>query len=183
MTTLSALRVWSMASPTSIRPSSTRADAELVSDGQLPHPGNEAILETYYSFPWFASKITLDYQLIVNPAYNRDRGPASVFGVRGAYAILGICQYGARQMALQDLRIAGRRAPTFGEPCGAHSRCLSFKLMVPRFLAPRPRFDLRRSHARAVPMTSRYCGRIIPLNSAFATAKTRSMGGHRVMTV
>ncbi|WP_366938563.1 carbohydrate porin [Bradyrhizobium sp.] len=54
----------------------------LVGDGQLPHPGDEGILETYYSFPWFASKITLDYQLIVNPAYNRDRGPASVFGVR-----------------------------------------------------------------------------------------------------
>ena len=54
----------------------------LVGDGQLPRPGNEAILETYYSFPWFASKITLDYQLIVNPAYNRDRGPASVFGLR-----------------------------------------------------------------------------------------------------
>jgi high affinity Mn2+ porin len=54
----------------------------LVGDGQLPHPGNEEILETYYSFPWFASKITLDYQLIVNPGYNRDRGPASVFSVR-----------------------------------------------------------------------------------------------------
>jgi high affinity Mn2+ porin len=54
----------------------------LVGDGQLPHPGHEEIFETYYSFPWFASKITLDYQLIVNPAYNRDRGPASVFGVR-----------------------------------------------------------------------------------------------------
>ena len=54
----------------------------LVGDGQLPNPGSEEILETYYSFPWFASKITLDYQLIVNPAYNRDRGPASVFGVR-----------------------------------------------------------------------------------------------------
>jgi len=54
----------------------------LVGDGQLPHPGDEGIFETYYSFPWFASKITLDYQLIVNPAYNRDRGPASVFGLR-----------------------------------------------------------------------------------------------------
>jgi high affinity Mn2+ porin len=54
----------------------------LVGDGQLPHPGNEAILETYYSFPVFASKVTLDYQLIANPAYNRDRGPVSVFGAR-----------------------------------------------------------------------------------------------------
>jgi high affinity Mn2+ porin len=54
----------------------------LVGDGQLPHPGNEQILETFYSFPVFSTKVTLDYQLIVNPAYNRDRGPVSVLGVR-----------------------------------------------------------------------------------------------------
>ena len=54
----------------------------LVGDGQLPNPGSEKIIETYYSFPVFASKVTLDYQLIVNPAYNRDRGPVSVLGVR-----------------------------------------------------------------------------------------------------
>ncbi|MBV9563376.1 MAG: carbohydrate porin [Bradyrhizobium sp.] len=54
----------------------------LVGDGQLPHPGDEGIFETYYSLPWFASRVTLDYQLIVNPAYNRDRGPVSVLGVR-----------------------------------------------------------------------------------------------------
>jgi high affinity Mn2+ porin len=54
----------------------------LVGDGMLPHPGNEEILETYYSFPVLTSKVTLDYQLIVNPAYNRDRGPVSVLGVR-----------------------------------------------------------------------------------------------------
>lgn len=54
----------------------------LVGDGQLPNPGTEKILETYYSFPVLWSKFTLDYQLIVNPAYNRDRGPVSVFGFR-----------------------------------------------------------------------------------------------------
>jgi high affinity Mn2+ porin len=54
----------------------------LVGDGMLPHPGNEEILETYYSFPVFAAKVTLDYQLIINPAYNRDRGPVSVLGLR-----------------------------------------------------------------------------------------------------
>jgi high affinity Mn2+ porin len=54
----------------------------LVGDGQLPHPGNEQILETFYSFPVFSTKVTLDYQLIVNPAYNRDRGPVSVLGLR-----------------------------------------------------------------------------------------------------
>jgi high affinity Mn2+ porin len=54
----------------------------LVGDGMLPNPGSEKIIETYYSFPVFAAKVTLDYQLIVNPAYNRDRGPVSVLGVR-----------------------------------------------------------------------------------------------------
>jgi len=55
----------------------------LVGDGQLPHPGPERILETYYSYALPQSwKITFDYQYIVNPAYNRDRGPVSVFGTR-----------------------------------------------------------------------------------------------------
>ena len=54
----------------------------LVGDGQLPNPGTEKILETYYSFPLLSTKLTLDYQLIVNPAYNRDRGPVSVLGFR-----------------------------------------------------------------------------------------------------
>jgi high affinity Mn2+ porin len=54
----------------------------LVGDGQLPNPGIERILETYYSFPVAWARLTLDYQLIVNPAYNRDRGPVSVFGFR-----------------------------------------------------------------------------------------------------
>jgi high affinity Mn2+ porin len=55
----------------------------LVGDGQLPHPGPEQILETYYSYALPQSwKISFDYQYIVNPAYNRDRGPVSVFGTR-----------------------------------------------------------------------------------------------------
>jgi high affinity Mn2+ porin len=54
----------------------------LVGDGQLPHPGPEQVLETYYSFPVSFCRVTLDYQFIVNPAYNRDRGPASVFATR-----------------------------------------------------------------------------------------------------
>jgi high affinity Mn2+ porin len=35
----------------------------LVGDGQLPNPGSEKIVETYYSFPVFSTKVTLDYQL------------------------------------------------------------------------------------------------------------------------
>lgn len=54
----------------------------LVGDGQLPNPGNEKILEAYYSLPVYVAKLTFDYQLIVNPAYNRDRGPVSVLGAR-----------------------------------------------------------------------------------------------------
>jgi high affinity Mn2+ porin len=54
----------------------------LVGDGMLPHPGPEQIIETYYAFPLFASTVTFDYQFIINPAYNRDRGPVSVIGAR-----------------------------------------------------------------------------------------------------
>ena len=44
----------------------------LVGDGKLPHPGQEQIIETYYSLPISFFKLTFDYQFIVNPAYNRD---------------------------------------------------------------------------------------------------------------
>jgi high affinity Mn2+ porin len=54
----------------------------LVGDGQLPHPGLERIIETYYRIPLASWQVTADYQFIVNPAYNRDRGPVSVFSVR-----------------------------------------------------------------------------------------------------
>jgi high affinity Mn2+ porin len=55
----------------------------LVGDGRLPHPGDETIVEAYYSLA--AAKglhLTADYQYIRNPAYNRDRGPVSVLGLR-----------------------------------------------------------------------------------------------------
>ena len=55
----------------------------LVGDGKLPHPGDEQILETYYSLAALSwAHITLDYQYLKNPAYNTDRGPASIFAVR-----------------------------------------------------------------------------------------------------
>jgi high affinity Mn2+ porin len=55
----------------------------IIGDGQLPNAGSEQILETYYrvalsSFAQFA----FDYQFIKNPAYNRDRGPVSVFALQ-----------------------------------------------------------------------------------------------------
>jgi high affinity Mn2+ porin len=55
----------------------------LVGDGKLPHPGAEQILETYYRLAvvqW--AQLTLDYQYVINPAYNTDRGPVSIFAVR-----------------------------------------------------------------------------------------------------
>jgi len=58
----------------------------LVGDGMLPHPGPEQIIETYYNYAISAStRVTADYQFIVNPGYNEDRGPVSVFGARLHY--------------------------------------------------------------------------------------------------
>ena len=54
----------------------------LVGDGKLNNPGPEQILEMYYSLPVQSWRLTFDYQLIANPAYNRDRGPVSIIGTR-----------------------------------------------------------------------------------------------------
>lgn len=56
----------------------------LVGDGRLPHAGDEQILETYYAWRPLGPALTLtfDYQHVVNPAYNRDRGPANAFALR-----------------------------------------------------------------------------------------------------
>jgi high affinity Mn2+ porin len=54
----------------------------LIGDGAL-HYGREQILEAYYAAR-LAEHFTLsvDFQRIVHPAYNRDRGPVSVAGLR-----------------------------------------------------------------------------------------------------
>jgi high affinity Mn2+ porin len=55
----------------------------VVGDDQLPNPGTERIIEAYYSYGFTSStRLTFDYQFITNPAYNKDRGPVSVFGGR-----------------------------------------------------------------------------------------------------
>jgi high affinity Mn2+ porin len=54
----------------------------LVGDGILPHAGPEQIIETYYALPVSYFRLTLDYQFIVNPGYNEDRGPVSVVSAR-----------------------------------------------------------------------------------------------------
>jgi len=59
----------------------------IIGDGKLNY-GHENILETYYSAqltPLFW--LTADYQLVLNPAYNKDRmGPVNVFALRGHFA-------------------------------------------------------------------------------------------------
>jgi high affinity Mn2+ porin len=54
----------------------------LIGDGQLNYRP-EQILEAYYAYSlnkW--ATLTFDYQFIVNPAYNADRGPVSIFSGR-----------------------------------------------------------------------------------------------------
>jgi len=55
----------------------------LVGDGQLPRPGSERIAEVYYRYTVTKGiQLSLDYQYVDHPAYNRDRGPVSVFALR-----------------------------------------------------------------------------------------------------
>ena len=55
----------------------------LVGDGMLPHPGLEQIVESYYSYALTSStRLSVDYQFVVNPGYNTDRGPVNVFSGR-----------------------------------------------------------------------------------------------------
>ena len=55
----------------------------LVGDGRLNRPAGERILETYYALPLSKDwRVTFDYQYVVNPAYNTDRGPVSIIGTR-----------------------------------------------------------------------------------------------------
>jgi high affinity Mn2+ porin len=54
----------------------------LAGDGALTY-GLEEIIETYYDFNvWKTIHVSLGYQFINHPAFNRDRGPVSVFSAR-----------------------------------------------------------------------------------------------------
>ena len=55
----------------------------IIGDGNLNY-SNEHLLETYYSASFLNGKIvpSLVYQFILNPAYNKDRGPINVFSLR-----------------------------------------------------------------------------------------------------
>jgi len=55
----------------------------LIGDGQLPHYSTEQILESYYAVKMNkALTLTGDFQYVRNPAYNADRGPVSIWGMR-----------------------------------------------------------------------------------------------------
>ncbi len=55
----------------------------LIGDGKLNY-APELIAELYYKINAYQKKLFLtpDYQFIVNPAYNKDRGPVNVFSIR-----------------------------------------------------------------------------------------------------
>ena len=56
----------------------------LIGDGHLNY-GHENIIELFYSARlWDNFYLTPDYQMVINPAYNKDRGPVvNVVGIRG----------------------------------------------------------------------------------------------------
>lgn len=54
----------------------------IIGDGKLTY-GTEEIFEVFYSVAVIpAIKMTGDYQFILHPGYNRDRGPVHIFAVR-----------------------------------------------------------------------------------------------------
>jgi high affinity Mn2+ porin len=55
----------------------------LIGDGRLPDYGYERIMETYYSSKIVEHlTISADFQYVLDPAYNRNRGPVSIFALR-----------------------------------------------------------------------------------------------------
>jgi high affinity Mn2+ porin len=55
----------------------------LIGDGSLTNYGLEQIVEAYYSYAVTQSlKVGVDYQFVVNPGYNENRGPVNVFAGR-----------------------------------------------------------------------------------------------------
>lgn len=54
----------------------------LVGDGRLDRYGREEIAELYYDLSVKPFHVSLDYQLVRHPGYNRDRGPANLLALR-----------------------------------------------------------------------------------------------------
>ena len=54
----------------------------MIGDGKLNY-GYENIFETYYKIQFTSYlMLTLDYQFVLNPAYNKDRGPVNILAIR-----------------------------------------------------------------------------------------------------
>lgn len=54
----------------------------IIGDGKLNY-GFEEIFEAYYFFQLFKGiSLTPDYQFVINPGYNKDRGPVNIFALR-----------------------------------------------------------------------------------------------------
>ncbi len=60
----------------------------IIGDGQLNY-GHEHLFETYYSLSLLNGRCTpsFAYQFILNPAYNKDRGPINVLSIRLHFSI------------------------------------------------------------------------------------------------
>ncbi len=60
----------------------------IIGDGKLPQYAPAEVLETFYRFQLNKMlALSADYQYIVNPAYNPQRGPVNVFGIRAHVSI------------------------------------------------------------------------------------------------
>lgn len=55
----------------------------IIGDGRLNY-ASETIFEVYYSYtvPLLFLSVSPDYQFVLNPAYNKDRGPVHIIGLR-----------------------------------------------------------------------------------------------------
>jgi high affinity Mn2+ porin len=55
----------------------------MIGDGNLNYR-QEGILEIFYSYEIPYTRVTLspDFQYVINPAYNKDRGPVAVWALR-----------------------------------------------------------------------------------------------------
>jgi len=59
----------------------------IIGDGELNY-GLESIFELYFKTVLFEHlSITPDYQFVINPAYNKDRGPVNIFSLRAHYEL------------------------------------------------------------------------------------------------
>lgn len=55
----------------------------MIGDGKLPDYAPEAIFETYYNLQMHEHLyLAPDFQFVLNPAYNADRGPVAIFSLR-----------------------------------------------------------------------------------------------------